>query len=1005
MQYGEPGPRPSASYLQGADGACLRVRSLTLLPQGSAAAAPNSQAGAEAADAAPAAVEASAPSASSVLGALGETASGAAGAASAAAPDATAAAAEAQRSWWQSLLQVPALLWDSVITDRPSSTCLAVSGVSLSLLTYPSTWAGFHAAQAAAAAAAPRPAFSFTPGAFSAAGAAERASPHKRRRPRVTFQLPPPAAEQEQPEQQRQQRPPTQLPQRSGGSAAGAALAQDVQQHQASAGWQLDYFALLQAVPAEEHVLFQQWELTVTLCLLPPGYTAPAAAPPGSGSRAASPSRAFHRRSSSSHPSASSTPRFGRRPTAGAAAAPAAAGQVTGLTAFQSAPAQQQQQPVPLQRRQQSLASAGVLSDDGSLPPPHLHQQGSLGVDGHYDTDHEDELPPLRPSASGAPNGPASLASLQQQSAPLLDRSSMAPELPTVVTPADRQALGRLAWAVGHVGDGGVLPTEAELQRRQQRQQAAEAAAAQAGQAGAEAGGAAGGGAAAPQQPPEQQADGTQAPSSSPRMVLLDVSVSLKALIPEFNAASLAILSRWASWRLWCWSLCLLRGLLHLDCSTPHRLLPFLLIISTSRLADRQLHHSHYGAHWASRPQVPVHGHAASWWQHAGEALAAECGRTMRREVPLSALPQRYRRRQEYQALYAASHTASPGFQEPGRRWWQRRRVQPAAADDLQRRQQLEANLTAEEIAHFRSVSREASWGAREGFCHRSQVRGTLYHPCCCYSGVCCSAYRFPRINVLASPLHRLAVAVKHNARLLRCRVLEQFVMDKVDAVVYNRVPPPAGLAQQLLHHDQPWLAAAAAATAAASVAAASSAAGQGSAAGAAAPAETFAYGLRFSASCPKLGVALCMTPPAAAPPEAQLELGPGQQRPAYVQVTLHCISAEMDPSGARANWFVSLCMLDPSPRWPALPAVCLPPDCPSQPVLHLWPPAGTLGVEVDRLVCGPCEAPLLPVPRRRKILSSPSSVCRRVCKAADFFQYAVHGTVAEGERFSEGLS
>ncbi len=124
--------------------------------------------------------------------------------------------------------------------------------------------------------------------------------------------------------------------------------------------------------------------------------------------------------------------------------------------------------------------------------------------------------------------------------------------------------------------------------------------------------------------------------------------------------------------------------------------------------------------------------------------------------------------------------------------------------------------------------------------------------------------------------------------------------MDKVDAIVYNRVPPPTGLAQQLLHHDQPWLAAAAVATAAASAAAAGGTAGQGTAAGAAAAAETFAYGLRLSASCPKLGVALCMRPPAAAPPEAQLDLGPGQQRPAYVQVTLHSISADMDPAGAR---------------------------------------------------------------------------------------------------------
>ena len=41
-------------------------------------------------------------------------------------------------------------------------------------------------------------------------------------------------------------------------------------------------------------------------------------------------------------------------------------------------------------------------------------------------------------------------------------------------------------------------------------------------------------------------------------------------------------------------------------------------------------------------------------------------------------------------------------LQEPGRRWWQRRRVQPALADELQRLLQLEGSLTAEEVAHFR---------------------------------------------------------------------------------------------------------------------------------------------------------------------------------------------------------------------------------------------------------------------------------------------------------------
>lgn len=54
--------------------------------------------------------------------------------------------------------------------------------------------------------------------------------------------------------------------------------------------------------------------------------------------------------------------------------------------------------------------------------------------------------------------------------------------------------------------------------------------------------------------------------------------------------------------------------------------------------------------------------------------------------------------------------------------------------------------------------------------------------------------------------------------------------------------------------------------------------------------------------------------------------------------------------------------------------------------------------------MCGPCDAPVAPVPPHRKILSAPSSVCRHVCKAADFFQYAVHGTVAEGERLHAAL-
>jgi hypothetical protein len=53
--------------------------------------------------------------------------------------------------------------------------------------------------------------------------------------------------------------------------------------------------------------------------------------------------------------------------------------------------------------------------------------------------------------------------------------------------------------------------------------------------------------------------------------------------------------------------------------------------------------------------------------------------------------------------------------------------------------------------------------------------------------------------------------------------------------------------------------------------------------------------------------------------------------------------------------------------------------------------------VSVSQLAAGPCSSPLSRVHPHHKVLSAPSSVCRRLCKAADFFQYAVHGTVAEG--------
>ncbi len=120
LQYGEPGPRPAANHLQGADAACLRIRSLTLLPQGSTAVATRAAAGhtATSATAASRPGETSAASVSSMQTGAGSgpgstSAALAASAAAAATPEAVAlaaAASEGQLSWSQMLLQLPQLL-------------------------------------------------------------------------------------------------------------------------------------------------------------------------------------------------------------------------------------------------------------------------------------------------------------------------------------------------------------------------------------------------------------------------------------------------------------------------------------------------------------------------------------------------------------------------------------------------------------------------------------------------------------------------------------------------------------------------------------------------------------------------------------------------------------------------------------------------------------------------------------------------------------------------------
>ena len=192
----------------------------------------------------------------------------------------------------------------------------------------------------------------------------------------------------------------------------------------------------------------------------------------------------------------------------------------------------------------------------------------------------------------------------------------------------------------------------------------------------------------------------------------IDFAVTLKALILDMNAGSVAIVNR---------------------------------------LVDRQMHFSHFGEHWAVRPEVPVSGHEAQWWQHGGRALASSTRRLARREVPLGRLELRRAARLEYQSLYAGTHVNHRQFAEPGRRWWQMRRVRAADETARRRLEEFEEALSLEELAHF-----------------------------------------------------RFGVAAVYNQVIAEDEALLHLVADKIDALVYTRrggMPP--GLADLLLHRDR----------------------------------------------------------------------------------------------------------------------------------------------------------------------------------------------------------
>ena len=267
-QKGEPGPRPSANYLQGADAAVLHVRELSLMPHMDAV--HRSAVVDDADDGEGASSETTTP-----LGSPRKSA--------------TSSSSE-EPTWWAALGSLPHLLWSNVVIARPSATKLSVTGVSLALKTYPMLWQGYQAARNAAAAdqqggnAGGNGPFAFTSPKLQSPGN------KRRRRGAIIDRLDAAAGSEDGSAQPNSSRPgsASASPAKAGAGAAGASTStlkspakKTTTKTKTTTGGQstttrdeswIDYADALRATPAEEHVLFRQWEFSVMLCLLPPGY-------------------------------------------------------------------------------------------------------------------------------------------------------------------------------------------------------------------------------------------------------------------------------------------------------------------------------------------------------------------------------------------------------------------------------------------------------------------------------------------------------------------------------------------------------------------------------------------------------------------------------------------------------------------------------------------------------------------------------------------------------------
>lgn len=194
----------------------------------------------------------------------------------------------------------------------------------------------------------------------------------------------------------------------------------------------------------------------------------------------------------------------------------------------------------------------------------------------------------------------------------------------------------------------------------------------------------------------------------------------------------------------------------------------------------------------------------------------------------------------------------------------------------------------------------------------------------------------------------RFGAATKHNRIIANDPQLARFIIDKIDALVYSRRTEPLGngVADLLLHRDRPLPPSIPVTPGEVSL---------------------VAFRLHLAMMCPKLGIALSLKPS---------KDSEGGELPTHFTSSADVVASSLDGAGAgsighRKSKYAVISIKGVS--------------------LELDSEEG-LALTVQTLEIGHTLVPTAPIEPR--ILACPSKVCSRVCRAAEFFRYAVTGSV-----------